>query len=1069
MRKYLLSGAVIVLLSAVSPFFVNAQTPTPTPSPTSSPTPTPIAVPNGLIGYWSFDSSTISSGGWVSDLSSSGSNAQLQNFSALTQIVTGAIGQAINLDGTSQYATLRNLGSGVTTSFTVTMWVKRGRTTFPGNADRLFGGGCGDWGIYLNPNSTFGLTNVCVNGQNSNLQIADTSWHFLSVRYTPTGGTATFNVDGSANEVHSGYYFTNYTNSGLPYAIGDLTNDTSAYFRGSMDDVRVYNRVLADSEVATLYGLGPATSPTPSPSPTTSPSPSPSGSPSPSPSGSPSPSPSPGQATLVSIAVTRQPNKTVYAVGDPLDLTGLGVTGTYSDSSTAPIAVTTAQVTGFNTNAPGSQTLTITAGGLTTTFTVTVNATPPPVSQTPSAPVPLMGWGWSSNVGWISFNSANTEIAGLDGSPYAVKISTTTTEGMSTGSGADAGLLGLWTFDSPTVSNGSVSDMSGNSNTAQLNGSPSIVAGQISQAVYLNGTNQYVSTAQPFNANLSTNFTLSAWVNMTSMSPTGVTPIVQVGQCASGGMGTAGETAVGLNLRSGVAELYRYDGALETKLDFPWTPSMGTWTHILIVDNAGTVSLYANGAQVGSSQSTATSFGAISLPLQIGKWQFSGSCGTTAFFSGSIDDVRVYSRALSSSDVSALYTAGVAHTSEISQSVPGNFTGYAWSPNVGWISFNASDLDQAPACPGGSGAAANANLTTGSVTGYVRVVSGIGSWGGCIELSGTNHSSPDLGTISLGGNTYLKGGVTYQVQTISTSPTVTKGIFDGFGWESGVLGWLSFRPFGLGDLYGVNIPVSCSGAGCNRVGMISGTCTASSPAAVGTNPVSGPNASLNLAINGGTVTFSVTGIVNTSGDGNSTYSEYWNGSASPASAQAVAYSVSPSSTPTVVVKDALGATSQQLQCPAVSVATNSATNSDISLLAYKNNTTDPGATTIKIRAGQPAYLGWTTTESVAGYTCAGNIPVKPSTSQFGNSVWQSYLMSGITQNAAATPRQITSSSNALTAGTYVFQIVCNPPLTQSFDFNHIFSWLFNNAYAQGALVMSNQATIIVTNSNEGEI
>jgi len=68
------------------------------------------------------------------------------------------------------------------------------------------------------------------------------------------------------------------------------------------------------------------------------------------------------------------PAKTNYAVGEGLDITGLVVTASYSDSTTAPVKVSAANITGFNSATAGSKTLTVTYNGKTATFTVTVSA-----------------------------------------------------------------------------------------------------------------------------------------------------------------------------------------------------------------------------------------------------------------------------------------------------------------------------------------------------------------------------------------------------------------------------------------------------------------------------------------------------------------------------------------------------------------------------------------------------------------------------------------------------------------------------------------------------------------------
>lgn len=81
----------------------------------------------------------------------------------------------------------------------------------------------------------------------------------------------------------------------------------------------------------------------------------------------------PAPATLVSIAITTLPTKRVYTVGGALDITGMVVTGTYSDDSTKVESVTADNVTGFSSDTAGEKTCTVTVRGKTATFTVTVN------------------------------------------------------------------------------------------------------------------------------------------------------------------------------------------------------------------------------------------------------------------------------------------------------------------------------------------------------------------------------------------------------------------------------------------------------------------------------------------------------------------------------------------------------------------------------------------------------------------------------------------------------------------------------------------------------------------------
>ncbi|MFH1170466.1 MAG: immunoglobulin-like domain-containing protein [Candidatus Vogelbacteria bacterium] len=93
----------------------------------------------------------------------------------------------------------------------------------------------------------------------------------------------------------------------------------------------------------------------------------------------------PAPVTLSSIAITTPATKLSYIVGEPLDTTGLVVTGTYSDGSTA--IVSPVVVTGFDSSTPVvGQILAVTFEGKTTTYTVDIAATdddiaPPTVSS----------------------------------------------------------------------------------------------------------------------------------------------------------------------------------------------------------------------------------------------------------------------------------------------------------------------------------------------------------------------------------------------------------------------------------------------------------------------------------------------------------------------------------------------------------------------------------------------------------------------------------------------------------------------------------------------------------------
>ncbi|HWP96812.1 MAG TPA: InlB B-repeat-containing protein [Syntrophomonadaceae bacterium] len=83
----------------------------------------------------------------------------------------------------------------------------------------------------------------------------------------------------------------------------------------------------------------------------------------------------PAPVTLQSIAITNPASRLVYNVGEELDISGLEVTGTYSDDSKKVETITATDVSGFNSStAVASQTLTITIGGKTATYDVEIKS-----------------------------------------------------------------------------------------------------------------------------------------------------------------------------------------------------------------------------------------------------------------------------------------------------------------------------------------------------------------------------------------------------------------------------------------------------------------------------------------------------------------------------------------------------------------------------------------------------------------------------------------------------------------------------------------------------------------------
>ena len=79
-------------------------------------------------------------------------------------------------------------------------------------------------------------------------------------------------------------------------------------------------------------------------------------------------------ASLEDFSIEQLPAKTIYALGENIDLTGLNVTGKYDDGKQRPVKVTSEQFSGFSSSVPvDKQEVTITIEGKQKSFSVHIS------------------------------------------------------------------------------------------------------------------------------------------------------------------------------------------------------------------------------------------------------------------------------------------------------------------------------------------------------------------------------------------------------------------------------------------------------------------------------------------------------------------------------------------------------------------------------------------------------------------------------------------------------------------------------------------------------------------------
>ena len=214
------------------------------------------------------------------------------------------------------------------------------------------------------------------------------------------------------------------------------------------------------------------------------------------------------------------------------------------------------------------------------------------------------------------------------------------------------GLVGYWTFDGPSIDwhTNTVADMSGQGNTGTLismSTTSSPTPGKIGQALNFNGSSNYIDLGMPFSLVISNAITLSVWEKSS---------VGNVQQSMISRWGGSSSYSLVKNFATGGTPnevKFLVSGTSNVRLDASATLDDGKWHLVTATYNGAIQAIYVDGTLVASQESTGsiTDNGG---PVTIGnQWVTSDQ-----YFNGQLDDVRIYNRALSASEIKQLYNAG---------------------------------------------------------------------------------------------------------------------------------------------------------------------------------------------------------------------------------------------------------------------------------------------------------------------------------------------------------------------------------------------------------------------------
>jgi parallel beta-helix repeat protein len=215
---------------------------------------------------------------------------------------------------------------------------------------------------------------------------------------------------------------------------------------------------------------------------------------------------------------------------------------------------------------------------------------------------------------------------------------------VSTCKGVDNRLVAYWSFDEGSGT--TASDSSGNGNTGALHGGATWTDGKSAKALDFNGVDGYVQIPQSSSLDVTAQVTVETWVYLRAyVDSTGMNSHLVSRSDSSGGPLYVLATFANGKINYDAGPFSGYHSSVATL-------PLNSWTHLAMTYNGASVCLYINGV-LDSNYAQSGSIPTTSNWLAIGckPTAPSGGPGTYAYTNGTIDEVRIYNRALTQQEI----------------------------------------------------------------------------------------------------------------------------------------------------------------------------------------------------------------------------------------------------------------------------------------------------------------------------------------------------------------------------------------------------------------------------------
>ena len=209
-----------------------------------------------------------------------------------------------------------------------------------------------------------------------------------------------------------------------------------------------------------------------------------------------------------------------------------------------------------------------------------------------------------------------------------------------------SGLVGYWPFDEGS---GTIAyDKSGNNNNGTLINGPTWTGGKVAGGLNFNGSGNYIDIPNSSSLNFSSGFSAGAWIQGGNYSPWDPFLGKESWNAGLGFVLLVGDSAGGITYYGGTGA-----GSMAA-ISFAGAAPPGVWTHVFFTNSSGSAKMYINSILVASGSIPITN---APNDLLVAARHTNDGGAASDWYGGKVDDVRVYNRALSASEVQALYNA----------------------------------------------------------------------------------------------------------------------------------------------------------------------------------------------------------------------------------------------------------------------------------------------------------------------------------------------------------------------------------------------------------------------------